>query len=150
MGFYTVTMVYFGRLLSQQAYDNLEVYPDFDKSWIKDIKDPRGRYILAPPGCIITIGGMDQIIENHEIRQGFVKWTEVVKICSGHKELTDKLQKMEEVIDSQYTHFKLKEFIRVASCEEQNVFYGKYIIEMTGSSLDKFNSWNLKYNLRIM
>lgn len=128
MGFYWYSCVYLGRLLTQESYDRLR--SDTPKSilddWITNMYDPRGRYVLHPPGCLIQLGTIDPVLEDHEINRGFVEMSELEKNLS--------LQQLHDV--SVENIDRLKEFIRIASGPKDVIDYKIYILEAEWSTLD--------------
>jgi hypothetical protein len=147
MGFYTSTLVYFGRLLSQEAYDRIKDL--IDPSWILNLKDNRGRYILSPPGCIISLASMDPIIEKYEIAQGYVKWDDILYVTKDREEKQKKIDILIDITNNELIVNHLLNYIRKASPENNiSELVGKYIIEISNSSLDNFNTGHVKQNLR--
>ncbi len=141
MGFYWISAIYIGRLLSQDAYERLStnVNPNDIKDWIKNTNDPRGRYILHAPNSYIQIGFIDPILEQSEIQQGFVNKNEL------HKILTP-LQ-IESLQPNQNEQEKLKYFIKCAAKDEQDDSFQTYIIQTQYSTYDSSNK--VSHNIRV-
>ena len=149
MGFYWFNAFYLGRLLSKEAYDRLMSSPAAPPAaWITDLGDPRGRYVLHPPGAYVSLGSMDPILEEHEIRAGHVKRDEIIRAAGR-----DRVAPVLDVPDT--VKEQLREYVRAAAPPEappEAPGFGLYIVqgEWSSLSLPETSSSKVTHNIRVV
>jgi hypothetical protein len=142
MGFYWVSALYLGRLLSREAQARLlaAVPSAAGDGWLTDLGDPRGRYVLHPPGCYIRLGSVDPVLEDSEVAAGEVQWSSVVRFLGD-----DKLRPITHLPTD--TEDRLREYVRAASGGDDELF-GKYVVQGEWSSLDQPGAVHVTHNIR--
>ena len=130
MGLYWFSAVYLGRLLTREAHARLlaAVPSAAGDGWLTDLGDPRGRYVLHPPGCYIRLGSTDPVLEDAEVAAGEVRWSSVVRVL-GDAAVRPIAQLPKEAEE------RLREYVRAASGGGDELF-GKYVVQGEWSSLD--------------
>lgn len=140
MGIYWHTIVYLGRLIDRESYVHiLNAGIDIPKNWIKDLEDPRGRYILYIPSCYYPFNTVHHILEDYEIDKGYVMMSELSNILSDHN-----MKAFLEPSEADIT--KLQHLISLA--HPHDVHYGIYVIELQWSSHSK-DETHVKHNIRV-
>lgn len=120
MGIYTSGGLYFGRLLSQATRDRItdKMLEDFNME-LHDLKDPRGRYVLHPPGCFIP---------NYYLNEE---------------------RKIKLIVDASIYKEKLIELVKLLSKDQSDIvgFY-KVSFEFTTYALELSDETRVKSNIR--
>jgi hypothetical protein len=131
MGQYWFSALYLGRLLTREAHARLlAAVPSIaGDGWLTDLGDPRGRYVLHPPGCYICLGSMDPILTEAEVASGRVEWSELTRVL-GDEKLFPISQLSKEAAEM------LQQYVRAASIDGAGELFGKYVVQGEWSSLD--------------
>ena len=124
--------VYLGQLLNQEQYDRLP--KSILDTWITNMNDPQGRYVIHPPGCFVVLGLQSQVCawgegarEELTINQDFVLMSDLEKAMNRYdlpiKDLLDVPVK---------TINQLEEYIAIANAERHHI----YVLELDMSPND--------------
>lgn len=140
MGVFTRTAIYFGRLVSRDAFLRIK---DIKTAWYTDLGDLRGRYVIHPPGCFLWFNDIiDPILEPYKIcKDRVITWDDVLEVID--KEQIDVLKN-----EVEGRIMRMENMVFQASCG-QDMFCGYFIVQIETDSMCIPVHHRVKYNLPI-
>ena len=95
MGVYYRTVVYRGRLLSAESVRRLESRraSDVTAPLLADLGARGGLRILHAPGALVTLGVLDPILDDGDVRAGVVTWDQLRHACRARPGILDPIER---------------------------------------------------------
>jgi hypothetical protein len=145
MGIYWTSYLYFGRMMSKEAHERLVAAADSDKlaRFVKPLTP--GRWLLHAPTRCIHVGGIDPILEKHEVAAGHVEWKEVAEQLERNPDMK---KQWEAATDDDLA--ELTKLVELASDPKTGPHKpGVYICEIEWTSYDMEDSGRVTNNIRV-